>query len=102
MGRTASSWQWTAGDGGEIILSPAQRLVGLIDVRAIIGIFCSREEHMGSIRFSAASMFGSLSDVVGTKSGLALNRQQLCDLLGRDERFRKFQRLGDDDWVRIH
>jgi hypothetical protein len=56
---------------------------------------------MGSIRFSAASMFGSLSDVVGTKSGLALNRQQLGELLGRDERFREFQELGDDDWVRI-
>lgn len=46
-------------------------------------------------------MFGTLSDVVGTKSGLALNRQQLGELLGRDERFREFEELGDDDWVRI-
>ena len=43
---------------------------------------------MGSINFPAATMFGSLSDVVGTKSGLALNRQQLGDLFARDERFR--------------
>ena len=46
-------------------------------------------------------MFGSRSDVVGTKSGLALNRQQLGELLGRDERFREFQELRDGDWVRI-
>ena len=58
---------------------------------------------MGSISFQATSMFGSLSDVVGTKSGLALNDQQLCGLLARDEyeRFQKYLGLGDDDWVRI-
>ena len=57
---------------------------------------------MGSINFPVASMFGTLSDVVGTKSGLALNRQQLAELLGRDERFQEFQALSDDGWVRIH
>jgi len=58
---------------------------------------------MGSINFEAASMFGSLSDVIGTKSGLALNGQRLRGLLARDEydRFVEYVDLDEDDWVRI-
>lgn len=56
---------------------------------------------MGTIHFEAMSMFGSLSDIVGTKSGLALNDQQLRDRLARDERFEEFLDLHDEDWVRI-
>jgi restriction system protein len=73
-----------------------------LNTRAIAAKAIPLETDMGSINFSAASMFGTLSDVVGTKSGLALNRRQLAELLGRDERFQEFQALGDDDWVRIH
>ena len=58
---------------------------------------------MGAIHFEAVSMFGSLSDVIGTKSGLALNGLQLRDLLARDEdeRFQEYLGLREDDWVRI-
>lgn len=58
---------------------------------------------MGSIIFEAASMFGSLSDVIGTKSGLALNEPQLKDLLARDdhERFQELLDLQEEAWIRI-
>ena len=58
---------------------------------------------MGAMLFEAPAMFGSLSDIVGTKSGLALNGQQLRDLLARDqdERFGEYLDLCDEDWVRI-
>ncbi|WP_316980405.1 restriction endonuclease [Shumkonia mesophila] len=58
---------------------------------------------MGSINFEATAMFGSLSDIVGTKSGLALNEQRLRTLLARDEygRFGEYLEFDDDDWVRI-
>lgn len=58
---------------------------------------------MGSIHFEAEAMFGSLSDAVGVQSGLALNDQQLRELLARDEyeRFAEYVSLQDEDWVRI-
>ena len=58
---------------------------------------------MGSIHFEVASMFGSLSDVVGSKSGLALNERDLRALLAReeDERFVEYLAMQEDDWVRI-
>ena len=48
-------------------------------------------------------MFGSLSDVVGSKSGLALNERDLRALLAReeDERFVEYLAMQEDDWVRI-
>ena len=48
-------------------------------------------------------MFGSLSDVVGSKSGLALNERDLRALLGReeDERFVHYLSMREDGWVRI-
>ena len=48
-------------------------------------------------------MFGSLSDVVGSKSGLALNEHDLRALLAReeDERFVHYLAMHEDDWVRI-
>lgn len=48
-------------------------------------------------------MFGSLSDVVGTKSGLALNERDLRTLLAReeDERFSEYLSMHEHDWVRI-
>jgi len=59
---------------------------------------------MGAINFEASAMFGSLSDIIGTKSGLALNKPQIIDLLARDEdgSFHEFLEFeGDEDWVRI-
>ena len=49
-------------------------------------------------------MFGSLSDVVGSKSGLALNERDLRALLAReeDERFSEYLGMQEDDWVRMN
>ncbi len=49
-------------------------------------------------------MFGSLSDVVGSRSGLALSERDLRALLAReeDERFVEYLALKEDDWVRIN
>jgi restriction system protein len=57
---------------------------------------------MGSINFSGAEMFGSLSDAVGSKSGLALNRRHIVDFLEADGRFSDIVDAGDEDWVRVH
>ena len=59
---------------------------------------------MGSIHFEVASMFGSLSDVVGSRSGLALNESDVRALLAReeDERFVEYLALQEDDWVRLN
>ena len=48
-------------------------------------------------------MFGCLSDVVGTKAGLALNESKLRTLLARerDERFAEYLAMHENDWVRI-
>ena len=58
---------------------------------------------MGSIHFKVESMFGSLSDLVGSKSGLALNERDLRTLLSREEdgRFTEYLAMPEDDWVRI-
>ena len=89
-----SGWRWA--------ISPSLPRVGGLNFRRRPATSQPWKMDMGSINFPVASMFGTLSDVVGTKSGLALNRQQLAELLGRDERFQEFQALSDDGLVRIH
>lgn len=58
---------------------------------------------MGSINAEAATIFGTLSDFVGVKSGLALNQQALLTLLSRDEygRFDDYLSLPEEAWIRI-
>lgn len=58
---------------------------------------------MGSINAEAATIFGTLSDFVGVKSGLALNERALLTLLGRDEygRFDDYLTLPEGAWIRI-
>ena len=53
------------------------------------------------INFRVASMFGALSDVVGIKSGLALDRQHLCQILSRNDRFHPLLKLDDEGMIRI-
>ena len=53
------------------------------------------------INFRVASMFGALSDVVGIKSGLALDRQYLCQILSRNDRFQPLLKLDDESTIRI-
>ena len=89
-----SGWRWA--------ISPSLPRVGGLNFRGRPATSQPWKMDMGSINFPVASMFGTLSDVVGAKSGLALNRQQLAELLGRDDRFQEFQALSDDGWVRIH
>lgn len=59
---------------------------------------------MGSINFTAGTMIGSLSDTVGSKTGLALTKDRLIELLERRQvkLVQDLRALGDDDWVRIH
>src|SRR5262245_50614536 len=56
---------------------------------------------MGSANFSAESMFGSLSDVVGVKSGLALSKPRILEIFANDDRFARYADVPDDAWVRI-
>ena len=58
---------------------------------------------MGSINAEAATIFGTLSDFVGVKSGLALNERALLTLLSRDEygRFNDYLSLPQGAWIRI-
>lgn len=54
-----------------------------------------------AINLSAGSLFGALSDVVGTKSGLALTRERIWKILERDGRFPEFIGVDDEQWLRI-
>ena len=54
-----------------------------------------------AINLSVATMFGSLADVVGIKAGLALDRQNLCQILNRSERFQPLLKLGDEIMIRL-
>jgi len=56
---------------------------------------------MGSINFSAGAMFGSLSDFVGIKSGLALNRPRIVEIFTDHESFERYADAPDEAWVRI-
>lgn len=57
---------------------------------------------MGSITFSGGSLFGSVSDAVGVKSGLALNKKQIVDILKKHNRFEEFLDINDENVIRIH
>ena len=56
---------------------------------------------MGSINFSAEAMFGSLSDFVGVKSGLALSKPRIIQIFTDHERFTDYADAPDEAWVRI-
>jgi restriction system protein len=56
---------------------------------------------MGSINFSIGAMFGSLSEVVGTKSGLALTKPHIIEIFDNDGRFLEYGNLPEDNNVRI-
>lgn len=56
---------------------------------------------MGSIIFSGQAMFGSLSDFIGSKSGLALTQSRIIKIFDDDGRFTEFLDLVDDAPVRI-
>jgi restriction system protein len=62
---------------------------------------CEGEGRMGAIWLSGASLFGSLSDFIGTKSGLALNRDQIGDIFCRDGRFEMLHKFSDDEMLRL-
>lgn len=57
---------------------------------------------MGSINFFGSEMFGSLSDAVGSKSGLALTRTHIAEIFQEDGRFTEFIDAEEDDWIRVH
>lgn len=46
-------------------------------------------------------MFGSLSDVVGVKSGLALSKLRIIEIFADHERFTGYADAPDEAWVRI-
>lgn len=56
---------------------------------------------MGSINFSAGAMFGSLSDYVGAKSGLALSRPHIIQIFSDHDRFTDYAEAPDEAWVRL-
>jgi restriction system protein len=58
---------------------------------------------MGSITFQAETMFGSLSDNVGVKSGLALTDIEIREMLGRAEHnaFEEYIEAEGEDWLRV-
>lgn len=46
-------------------------------------------------------MFGSLSDVIGVKSGLALSKLRIIEIFNDHERFTNYADVPDEAWVRI-
>ena len=58
---------------------------------------------MGSIHFEGAQMFGSLSDSLGVKSGLALTDAEIREILRRADGhgFEDFVDVEPEEWVRV-
>ena len=54
---------------------------------------------MGSIHFPAGRLFGSLSDIIGTKSGLALTKPQIFRIFEEEGRFQEYR---NDAYFRVH
>ncbi len=56
---------------------------------------------MGAMWISGAAFYGTLSDFVGTNSGLALTKRHIGEMLGRDEQFEQYYEVDDDSMLRI-
>ena len=56
---------------------------------------------MGSMTMLTGTLFGSLSDFVGAKSGLALNRGEINKLLTDHNGYTGYNEYADGIWVRI-
>lgn len=56
---------------------------------------------MGHIWFSGQEMYGNLSEIVGVKSGLALDYGEISDFLRKDKRFEEAAECEPDDGIRI-
>lgn len=56
---------------------------------------------MGSITIPAGTLYGSLSDFVGAKSGLALDRPEIIRLLEKHDGETRFEDCPDDQLIRL-
>lgn len=56
---------------------------------------------MGAIHIKSGILFGMFSDLVGTKSGLALNMEELYDLLAGSPAFEEYIDMAPEEFVRI-